>query len=141
MSTIDWSATAAWITMGFTLVVSIIMPLFTAIINNLHACKIQKLQNQHEKEMKELEIFHQKRFDALSAYLVAASSLRFDAPIEETADYQKALGNVLLYLPEELYQSISKFEYGTSFGYSGRSRFNQLAKDFSNYDFTTKQKL
>ena len=123
---IDWSTTAAWI----ALAVAVLSPLLTALINN-----------HHNRKMKMLEIFHARRFEAISAYLVAAGNVTADPTSENIAECLQALGNATIYMPIELYLEAEKFEVNTVGDGVNVLDFRLLAKKFSEYGFATKQKL
>ena len=159
MSTIDWSASAAWTAFGVSALTSFAGIVINGFINyklkklemqhglevknieNQHEAKMKEIENLHNKAIVELETFHTKRFDAISSYLIAAGAMTTSKTPEATAEYHKALGNAALYLPEELYQKTLKFEIDASVGAHNTLCFRELAEAFSSYGFAAKQKL
>jgi len=119
---IDWSATAAYT----ALFAAIISPVITALINN-----------HHQRRMKEIEIFHERRLELISAYLEAAGKVSLCPTTGTISEYGKAYGRAAIYFPPKLLDAAEKFEIN---GY-GQVDFRQLARKFSGYGFTPKRKL
>lgn len=99
--TIDWSATAAWV----ALVVAIVSPIATAVINNRHQIK-----------MKKLELFQQRKIETIESYLRAASNASYTIGVPD--DFAECGALVLLYAPQDLHEKIiqlNKALEGTGF--------------------------
>ncbi|GEM_PF-2387199 len=86
---IDWSATAAWI----ALLVAIVSPIVTAIINNHHQIKLKKM-----------ELYDQRKIEVIVSYLQAATEASYMDGVPDNFAKYSAL--VLVYAPKELHQKI-----------------------------------
>lgn len=88
---IDWSASAAWI----ALVVAIIAPVLTTIINN-----------RHQEKMKEHELFEARKLDAIENYLRYAGKASYQIGVPEEFAFYKA--TIYLYASPAIHDKISK---------------------------------
>ena len=52
----EWKDLAPWITIGITVALSILVPLFTQIANNKHQRKIQRENRKYEKEQRKIQV-------------------------------------------------------------------------------------
>lgn len=91
ITSIDWSATAAWI----ALAVAIISPIITTIISNFHQAK-----------MKHLEILENRGLDVIENYLAITSKEILTTGISES--YQKCYAQIFLYTPKSIYSDLEE---------------------------------
>ncbi|BCK01441.1 hypothetical protein [Anaerocolumna chitinilytica] len=102
---IDWNATAAWIALVVTLVISLLVPLVTAIINNKHQLEVKKidmLQSAYND-------YNLKMRTVFEDYINWTSKeLTYRSDLVQTASYLKSYHELYFYVPKELWD---KLEY------------------------------
>ncbi|WP_312636349.1 hypothetical protein [Oscillibacter sp.] len=106
---IDWSATAAWI----ALVVAIISPIVTSIINNRHLSKIKKM-----------EIIQQRGLAVIEEYISVTSREILITGVSDA--YEKIYAKVFIYVPKSLHSQLEEL--------------NSLICDCGNTSFPDKEK-
>lgn len=90
---IDWSATAAWI----ALIVAIISPVITSIINNKHSTK-----------MKQVELISQRGLSIIEQYLSIISREIYTTGVSDT--YKNFYTLIFLYAPESIHNDIEELD-------------------------------
>lgn len=90
---IDWSATAAWI----ALIVAIISPVITSIINNKHSAK-----------MKQVELISQRGVSIIEQYLSIISHEIYTSGVSD--DYINFYTLIFLYAPESIHNDIEELD-------------------------------
>lgn len=90
-TSIDWSATAAWI----ALAVAIISPVITTIISNNHQTKTMRL-----------EIIEKRGLDVIENYLAVTSHEILTTGVSES--YQKCYAQIFIYAPKSIHSDIEK---------------------------------
>lgn len=89
----EWDTIAAWI----ALVVAVISPIITCIINNKHQIKIKKL-----------EIKEHRGLEVIENYLAVTSREIHITGVSE--NYRKCYAQIFLYAPEETYPDLEKLD-------------------------------
>ena len=101
---VDWSATAAWIMLALTLVISIISPVITTYLNNRFQLKRIKLENEN----KEKEVYYQKRQATIDAFISSTGKCIFLANSNSYRELGEAFYSIYLYVPSSLWPDIDK---------------------------------
>lgn len=122
----EWKDLAPWIAIAVTLILSILVPLFTQIANNRFQSK--KLKQEHELDIKEKN--YQKCIEAYENFLKdvgAAIEYRSEDVQRKTGS---SIGQLYLYVPSEihkkldaLYTDIRKYHWEEA-----ESKYFELAK-------------
>lgn len=89
-TSIDWSATAAWI----ALIISVITPSISLLLNNIHQRKLRKLELLH---LKEIEYYHQCK-EAYENFIQQSAS-QLHSMGGNRIDYERAYQKLFLYTP------------------------------------------
>lgn len=89
----EWKDLAPWIAIAITLILSILVPLFTQIANNAHQRKMQKEKIQYEKSQEKEKVYKAFLQNVGSAIICATS----EALIEAGA----SMYQIYLYAPSE----------------------------------------
>lgn len=94
---IDWSASAAWI----ALVISIITPSISLLLNNIHQRKLKKLELLH---LKEIEYYHQCK-EAYENFIHQSASQLYSIG-GNRIDYERAYQKLFLYIPSTYWDKL-----------------------------------
>ncbi|MBE5984665.1 MAG: hypothetical protein E7248_15380 [Paenibacillaceae bacterium] len=111
---IDWSATAAWITLALTLAISIISPVISTYLSNKFQLKIR----EYEKFDKELEQHYLEKREILQGFISNTGKLLNRRDTDSLKDYGEHFYLVYTYLPKDhwnkidlLHQHIQSIDY------------------------------
>ena len=97
----DWKDLAPWIAIAITLILSILVPLFTQIANNKHQRKMQREKIEYEQKQKKIKAFE-------SFLLDVGGVITADGNIDRT-DLSKAgatIHQLYIYCPIEWYDDL-----------------------------------
>ena len=97
----EWKELAPWIAIALTLILSILVPLFTQIANNSHQRKLQKEKFEREDKQKKTKVFENFLSD-VGAIITAAS----DAVSKYFTSAGSSLFQMYIYAPPEWYASL-----------------------------------
>ena len=121
----EWKDLAPWIAIAVTLILSILVPLFTQIANNSHQRKMQREKIEYEK--------HQKRIQAYETFLMNVGGAIEHRSGEALQLAGSSIGNLYLYVSEDvypqlddLYRNIREFHWEIA-----EFKFFELAKHIS----------
>lgn len=89
----EWKDLAPWITIAFTLALSILVPLFTQIANNRHQRKMQREKIEFEQS--------QKRIVVYEAFLKNVGAAITNRARESLASAGSSVSNMYIYAPSE----------------------------------------
>lgn len=98
----DWSATAAWIALGISIVGTIVGPIATTILTNRYQLKLRKLEST-EKEVSE---YSRRRRNAIEDFLSNTSRYLMDCHDNNLSECGKYFFQVYAYVPQELWYSL-----------------------------------
>lgn len=101
---VDWSATAAWVTVLLTLIVSIITPAISRILERRYQLKIKKIE-QYEKLY--IQGFEKKR-DLYTEFLRCTGKCISHANAECLQDAGKVIYEMYVYSPKDWWDDIDK---------------------------------
>ena len=96
----DWKDLAPWIAIAITLILSILVPLFTQIANNAHQRKMQKEKIEYEKAQ-EKEIVYKSFLKDVGAAIIYPSG-------EARKIAGESLYKLYLYAPSEWWNDLDK---------------------------------
>lgn len=99
---IDWSATAAWITLALTLAISIISPVISTYLSNKFQLKIR----EYEKSDKEIEQHYLEKREILQGFIRNTGKLLNRRDTDTLKDYGEHFYLVYTYLPKEHWNKI-----------------------------------
>jgi len=105
-----------------TAVVAILAPTLGAVVNN-----------RHQLKMKSIELYQERRIKAFENYLrCTGSRLQFGDNNDEK-NYGSASGEIMLYLPENLRQSVFDLDsvIGVESNDKAKIRFNAVANELA----------
>ena len=97
----EWKDLAPWIAIAVTLILSILVPLFTQIANNSHQRKMQREKLEYEEK--------QKKIEAYTTFLSDVGAIVTSANCAENQDFTKAgssLYQIYIYAPSEWYDKL-----------------------------------
>ena len=107
----EWKDLAPWIAIAVTLILSILVPLFTQIANNSHQRKMQREKMDHEQRQKKIQVYEAFLSDV--GGLVTAKGY-FEK--EHLAKAGAALHQLYVYAPTEWYNDLDELmEYMMAF--------------------------
>ena len=94
----DWKDLAPWIAIAITLILSILVPLFTQIANNAHQSKMQKEKIEYEK-VQEKEIVYKAFLQNVGAVIIGSSG-------ETLKKAGESFYQIYLYAPSEWWKDL-----------------------------------
>lgn len=101
---VDWSATAAWVTVLLTLIVSIVSPVITTFLNHRFQLKMRKLELlEHE-----LDRFYEKKVSTIETFLSAVGKCSAFATNDLVKECGHSFYNIYLYTPVSLWSDIDR---------------------------------
>ena len=107
----EWKDLAPWIAIAVTLILSILVPLFTQIANNSHQRKMQREKLEYEEKQKKIKVF--ENFLAEVGGLITSHG---HVQKEQLTKSGAALHQLYIYAPEEWYDDMNKLmEYMMDF--------------------------
>lgn len=102
---------APWIAIAVTLILSILVPLFTQIANNSHQRKMQREKFEHEEQQKKTKVF-----EAFLSEVGGLITARGFVQKEQLTKSGAALHQLYIYAPEEWCDDLNKLmEYMMDF--------------------------
>ena len=101
---IDWSSTAAWITLAVTLAFSIASPVITTFMNNRFQLKMVKLNFQQKAH----EDHYLKKREIIEAFVSNTGKCIFYANIEVLRQCGENFYPIYIYTPENLWSDIDE---------------------------------
>ncbi|MFR3729131.1 hypothetical protein [Lacrimispora sp.] len=114
---IDWSATAAWVTLALTLVISIVSPVISTYLSNKFQLKIR----EYEKSEKEVEQHYLEKREILQGFISNTGKLLNRRDSDSLKDCGEHFYLVYTYLPKEhwnkidlLHQHIQNVDYASA---------------------------
>lgn len=99
----DWKDLAPWIAIAITLILSILVPLFTQIANNVHQRKMQKEKIEYEKAQ-EKEIVYKSFLQNVGAVITCANK-------ETLQTAGLSIYQMYLYSPSEWWNDLEQLAY------------------------------
>ena len=109
----DWKDLAPWIAIAITLILSILVPLFTQIANNNHQRKMQREKFEYEQKQKKI-----MAFETYLADVGGAITARGYVEKEALSKAGSAIHQLYIYVPVEWYSDldeltalVSKFQW------------------------------
>lgn len=109
----EWKDLAPWIAIAVTLILSILVPLFTQIANNSHQRKMQREKHEYEEKQKRVEAYETFLSD-VGGLITADGSINK----EDLSKAGAAVHQLYIYSPIEWYDDldsltglIMKFEW------------------------------
>ena len=101
---IDWSTTAAWITLAFTLVISIISPLITTWMNHRFQLKMYELEACN----KEIEQHYLNKRNVINSFIASVGKCIFKANSEAFRECGESFYSIYLYIPRSMWKDIDE---------------------------------
>ena len=99
----EWKELAPWIAIALTLILSILVPLFTQIANNRHQRKLQKEKFEREDKQKKTKVFENFLSD-VGGIITAKGYVEK----EYLAKAGSSLHHLYIYAPAEWYNDLDK---------------------------------
>lgn len=99
---VDWSATAAWITLVVTLIISIIAPIITTYMNHRFQLKLAVIDSHN----KELEEHYLKKRAVIDSFISSTGKCIFRANSETLQECGEAFYSIYIYIPPSLWKDI-----------------------------------
>ena len=99
---IDWSATAAWVTLVATLIISIISPIITTRMNHQFQLQLAKL----EAKNKETENHYLKKRTVIDNFITSTGKYLFRGDAEALQECGKSFYSIYIYVPQSLWPDI-----------------------------------
>ena len=97
----EWKDLAPWIAIAITLILSILVPLFTQIANNSHQRKMQREKFEYEQKQKKI-----KAFEAFLLDVGAVVTISSYAGDEQIVKAGASLHQLYLYAPSEWWENL-----------------------------------
>lgn len=88
-------------------IVSIILSVLAMLVSAFAPIITTRMNNRHQLNMKEMELYDFRRADAISAYVRAVGAYIKSSTVDAADQYGKAYGEIFLYAPESLWDKIS----------------------------------
>ena len=122
----EWKDLAPWIAIAVTLILSILVPLFTQIANNKHQCKMQREKIEFEQK--------QKKMIAYEAFMKNVGAAIHAANRESFAEAGASISNMYIYAPQEWLGDLDNiFDYLRKYDWDKASetlkKINRLISD------------
>ena len=99
---VDWSATAAWVTLAFTLVISIVSPVITTWMNHRFQLRLSDL----EAKNKEIENHYLKKREVIDDFIASTGKCLFRADAAALQECGKSFYSIYVYVPSSLWPDI-----------------------------------
>ncbi len=104
-TSIDWSATAAWIALVISVIGTVASPLITTILANRHQHKMRKLDIEEQVVAK----YDNRRYDAINNFLISAGYCLALPNRDSVAEFGKSYSSVHQFVPKELWLGLDEF--------------------------------
>lgn len=103
---IDWSATAAWITLLLTLIISVISPVITTYLNYRYQLKIRKLEIQEQEN----DLYYSKKVSCIETFIAALGKCAVLCNREVIRECGEAFHLIYLYTSQDLWAAIDEMQ-------------------------------
>lgn len=120
---IDWSATAAWLTLAFTLIVSIVSPVITTWMNHRFQLRLAEL----EAKNKEIENHYLKKRAVIDNFITSTGKCLFHADATAMQKCGESFYSIYVYVPQSLWPELDTLQELIN-----SLEFEQAQKQFSN---------
>ena len=117
----EWKDLAPWIAIALTLILSILVPLFTQIANNSHQRKMQREKFEYEEKQKKI-----KAYEAFLSDVGGTITARGYIEKKSLVQAGGALHQLYIYVPSDWYDDLDKLtEHITNFQWAEARALNQ----------------
>ena len=99
---VDWSATAAWITLVVTLIISIVSPVITTWMNHRFQLRLAEL----EAKNKEIEHHYLKKRAVIDDFIASVGKCLFRADSTALQECGQSFYAIYVYVPPSLWPNI-----------------------------------
>ena len=99
---VDWSATAAWITLVVTLIISIVSPVITTWMNHRFQLRLTELETKN----KEIENHYLKKRAVIDDFIASVGKCLFRADSTALQECGKSFYAIYVYVPSSLWPDI-----------------------------------
>lgn len=101
---VDWSTTAAWITLAFTLAVSVISPIITTWMNHRFQFKMAELESHN----KEIEQHYLNKRNVINSFIANVGKCLFKANNEAFRECGESFYSIYVYVPQSMWKDIDE---------------------------------
>lgn len=101
---IDWSTTAAWITLAFTLAVSVISPIITTWMNHRFQLKMAELESCN----KEIEQHYLNKRNVINSFIANVGKCLFRTNAESLRECGESFYAIYVYIPQSMWGDIDE---------------------------------
>ena len=99
---VDWSATAAWITLVVTLIISIVSPVITTWMNHRFQLRLTELETKN----KEIENHYLKKRAVIDDFIASVGKCLFRADSTALQECGQSFYAIYVYVPPSLWPDI-----------------------------------
>lgn len=123
---VDINTLAPWVAIAVTLILSILVPVFSQIANN----RFQLKKTKQDRKLEEEKERHTKRIEAYETFLMDVGAATEYRSKENVPAAGASIGRVYLYIPEEWYPKLDALHsslYNSEWG-KAQKQYIELAK-------------